>query len=89
MKDAERVICLRLSPWLPSCESDVIDGVTCEMDLSRKPKHDMDGHLIPARHNGRLRGPPRAREVLGDVKSTSLEDTGEGTEDFAKFRITL
>lgn len=32
---------------------------------------------------------PRARDVLGDVKSIRIEDAGEGAEGFAKFRITL
>ena len=32
---------------------------------------------------------PRARDVLGDVKSIRIEDAGEGTEGFAIFLITL
>ena len=32
---------------------------------------------------------PKAREFLDDVKSVKIEDAGEGTEGFAKFRITL
>ncbi|RYE54571.1 MAG: 2',3'-cyclic-nucleotide 2'-phosphodiesterase, partial [Rhizobiaceae bacterium] len=32
---------------------------------------------------------PKARDFIGDVKSIKIEDAGEGTEGFAKFRITL